>query len=200
MSFINLWIYHLFFFYFFFFSFSFFFFTPGSCLLVLAVIVYFALYIELNVATKLWLRELRQATWAAGTDACLRSIPPHPTPLYSLIFICALSFLALNGSLCVCSIWKQWHFLRKQLLFNWHCLKEINQLVSSDLFWGGKKGLSNCWLSNLSLAIFNSLLETYILWEFTSSLHDEQEIKMHSVFRCHWSIPSISNRKRFKQK
>lgn len=33
-----------------------------------------------------------------------------------------------------------------------------------------------------------------------SSLHDEQEIKMYSVFRCHWSIPSISNRKHFKAK
>lgn len=33
-----------------------------------------------------------------------------------------------------------------------------------------------------------------------SSLHDEQDIKMHSMFCCHWSIPSISNRKHFKAK
>lgn len=138
-----------------------------------------------SVFTKLRLREWRGAARAAGT--ALVCTPPLPHPFTSLIFICAhfLSWPWMDLSSCSVQLYVYWiysivshcacvsiqetasAFLEEQLLSAQALKREINQLVSSDWFWGGKKkGLSNCWLLNVSLAIFNSLLETYILWEF----------------------------------
>lgn len=138
-----------------------------------------------SVFTKLRLREWSRARELPGQR--LFAPPPLPHPFTSLIFICAhfLSWPWMELSACSVQLYVYWiysivshcacvsiqetasAFLEEQLLSAQALKREINQLVSSDWFWGGKKkGLSNCWLLNVSLAIFNSLLETYILWEF----------------------------------
>lgn len=120
--------------------------------------------------------------------SCLRSLPPPPTPLYLLnIYLCSFSFLALNGaqlvfstavcllnlfhheSLCMCKYpGNSQCFLGRTVAFQHKHLKGKLTNWSVQIYFEEekKKGLSNSWLLNLSLAIFNSLLETYILWEF----------------------------------
>lgn len=153
-----------------------------------------------SVFTKLRLREWRGAARAAGT--ALVCTPPLPHPFTSLIFICAhfLSWPWMELSSCSVQLYVYWiysivshcacvsiqetasAFLEEQLLSAQALKREINQLVSSDWFWGGKKkGLSNCWLLNVSLAIFNSLLETYILWEFILITQGSQGTETGSV-------------------
>lgn len=143
----------------FFFSVSFFFYTwqPSQ---VSAVIVYFALHIELDVIC------LHKAE-AQRMELRARELPgqrlfaplPLPHPFTSLIFICAhfLSWPWMELSACSVQLYVYWiysivshcacvsiqetasAFLEEQLLSAQALKREINQLVSSDWFWGGKK-------------------------------------------------------------
>lgn len=152
-------------------------------------------------------------------SACLQP-PPLPHPFTSLIFICAhfLSWPWMELSPCSVQLYVYWiysivshcacvsiqetasAFLEEQLLSAQALKREINQLVSSDWFWGGKKGgLSNCWLLNVSLAIFNSLLETYILWEFYLNYTGSRVTETGCVLFGQ-IFPGITNRKDLEAK
>lgn len=120
---------------------------------VSAVIVYFALHIELNVIC------LHKAEPRELPGQCLFAAPPIPHPFTSLIFICArfLSWPWMELSPCSVQLYVYWiysivshcacvsiqetasAFLEEQLLSAQALKREINQLVSSDWFWGGKK-------------------------------------------------------------
>lgn len=155
--------------------------------------------------------------------SCLRSIPPPltPPPLYLLnIYLCSFSFLALNGaqlvfstavcllnlfhhdSLCVCKYpGNSQCFLGRTVAFQHKHLKgKLTNWSVQIYFEEAKRGLSNCWLLKVSLAIFNSLLETSILWEFYLNYTMGERERFILVFHFNRSIPSITNRKRFKAK
>ena len=91
----NLWIYHLFFFFFsfsFLFLFFFFFFYTWQLSQVSAVIVYFALYIELNVIClhKAMAKRIEAKPHELPGQILFALHPPSPRPPFtSLIFICA---------------------------------------------------------------------------------------------------------------
>ena len=115
MSFINLWIYHLFFF---FFSFSFlflffFFFYTWQLSQVSAVIVYFALYIELNVIClhKAMAKRIEAKPHELPGQILFALHPPSPRPPFtSLIFICAhfLSWPWMELSSCSVQLYVYW--------------------------------------------------------------------------------------------
>lgn len=160
--------------------------------------------------------KLRRASWAAGTAPVCTPSPPPP-PHLPRVYLCSFSFLALNGAqpefgtaVCLLTI-PSWVIVRvqvsrKQLVPSWKnsCSqhkhlkgKLTNWSVQIDFEEEKKKGLSSCWLLNVSLAIFNSLLETYILWEFCIDYTGSPGTE--TVFSLDM-IPAITNRKHLEAK